>query len=176
MGGAHVAALRIDHANGIAGVSFTAVAYVTCENPRVARFDAICAMAIDTNLCGHSSSLVRGGRDGRNVRRVDGGGGRSQDSRCGHRAGLVHVRSLRHERAMNRGLRNRAARKLPGLFRSLQSRVHPRDHHGGCADGRRAENPNDRRAESLCGRNLPRGHGRETRGSYDGFASLRPLQ
>ena len=176
MGSAHVATLCIDHANGITGVSFTAVAYVTCENPRVARFDAVGAMAIDTNLCGHSSSLVRGGRDGRNARRVDDAGGRLQDSRHGRRVGLAHVRSFRREHAMNRGSRNREGRKWRGLFRSLQLRVHPRDRRAGCADGRRAENQNDRRAVSPCGRNLPRGHGRGIRGSYDDFASLRPLQ
>jgi hypothetical protein len=88
-------------------------------------------------------------RDHRNDHRADGAADRPQDSRYGHHAAPLHVRSLDRARACS-GLEVCIARDLSSRSRS---HARPRDPRACDGDGHREDSPHGRHGELQCARN-----------------------
>ena len=84
--------------------------------------------------------LTAGARDHRNDHRADGAAGRLRDSRHGHHAAPLHVRSLDRVRVSS-GLRVCISRDL---WRQPRWHVRRRDRRAYGGDGRREDNPHGR--------------------------------
>ena len=87
-------------------------------------------------------------RDHRNDHRADGAAGLLRDSRRGHHAAPLHVRSLDRVRVSS-GLEACISRDL---WRRPRSHVRPRDPRAYGGDGRREDNPRGRHGEPRCAR------------------------
>jgi hypothetical protein len=84
--------------------------------------------------------LTAGAHDNRNDRRADGAAGRLRDSRHGHHAAPLHVRSLDRARVSS-GLRVCISQDL---WRQPRWHVRRRDSRAYGGDGRREDNPHGR--------------------------------
>ena len=92
--------------------------------------------------------LTARARDRRNDHRADGAAGRLRDSRHGHHAAPLHVRSLDRVHVSS-GLEACISRDL--RYRP-RSHVRPRDPRAYGGDGRREDNPRGRHDEPRCAR------------------------
>ena len=99
---------------------------------------------------GRPLRLTARARDHHNDHHGDDAAARLQDSRHGHHAAPLHVRSLDRARASS-GLEACIARDL---WRRPRWRAHPRDPHACDADGHHEGNPHGRHGELPCARNL----------------------
>jgi hypothetical protein len=98
--------------------------------------------------------LTAPARDRRNDFRADGAAGRLRDSRHGHRAAPLDVRSSDHVR-VNSGLEACISRDL---LRRPRSHARPRDPRACGGDGRREGNLRGHHGESRCARNPGRAY------------------
>jgi hypothetical protein len=117
---------------------------------------------------GRSLRLTARARDHHNDHHGDDAAARPQDSRHGHHAAPLHVRSLDRARASS-GLEACIARDL---WHRPRWRAHPRDPRACDADGHHEGNPHGRHGEPQCARNS--GHVYEC-GSRGVSRYMRPL-